>query len=206
MPASSADELSQKHIAILNAAEKVFAEVGFHKAKVEEIAEVANVAKGTVYLYFKSKKDILQALMKDRMSRLIPMIEKELEKTARIRSKIHSIIQVHFQFYQEQKEFITILYGQLGQIAEGMEGPAKQGLENLERMITGLFKQGMESGVLRRTDARALAQAFIAMINAVAFNWVIDSNDSSPDKLIDFVYQLFAQGAMEKTAGAGEML
>jgi len=44
---------------ILEAAIKVFAEYGYHVAKISKIAEIANVATGSVYVYFKNKEDIL---------------------------------------------------------------------------------------------------------------------------------------------------
>ena len=48
---------------IIKAAIKVFAKNGFHNAKISKIAEVANVAAGSVYLYFKSKEDILYQIL-----------------------------------------------------------------------------------------------------------------------------------------------
>ena len=48
-----------KRTAIVNAAIEAFAQRGFHEAKISEIAKQANVADGTVYLYFKNKEDLL---------------------------------------------------------------------------------------------------------------------------------------------------
>src|SRR5881275_752058 len=52
---------------ILDAAVRVFAQEGFYNAKVAQIAHVAGVADGTIYLYFKSKDDLLISLFEDRM-------------------------------------------------------------------------------------------------------------------------------------------
>ena len=52
---------------ILDAAVRIFAEKGFYNAKVSEIARVAGVADGTIYLYFKSKDDLLISIFEDRM-------------------------------------------------------------------------------------------------------------------------------------------
>ncbi len=62
---------------ILKAAKKVFAEMGFNKASVEAIAREANVSKSLVFWYFKSKKDLIQEVVKDVLPRRI--IEECLE-------------------------------------------------------------------------------------------------------------------------------
>ncbi|MGQ9654861.1 MAG: TetR/AcrR family transcriptional regulator, partial [Thermodesulfobacteriota bacterium] len=56
-----------KHQRILHAAVKIFAEKGFYKAKISEIAREAGVADGTIYLYFKNKDDILIQLFEEEM-------------------------------------------------------------------------------------------------------------------------------------------
>src|SRR5919199_2262443 len=62
---------NDKRARILDAAVKVFAERGFHSATVAEIARAAGVADGTIYLYFKSKDDLLLELFDEKMTQLI---------------------------------------------------------------------------------------------------------------------------------------
>lgn len=187
---------SDKRFTILAAAQEVFAEYGFHRAKVETIAERASVAKGTVYLYFTSKKELLTALMEDRMSRLARLIEATMCEECGILEMIEGIIKAHFLFYHEEKEFITILYGQLGQIAEGMEGPAKRGSEALTDMVSGVMKHGVETGLLQPVCVQTLAQALQGMIHAVAFDWVVKCSSAPPETLAKEVYELFCWGAV----------
>src|SRR5438046_8011238 len=74
---------------ILDAAVKVFAAEGFYNAKVSQIAHQAGVADGTIYLYFKSKDDLLINLFEDRMERvnanLREAIDTESSAVARLR-------------------------------------------------------------------------------------------------------------------------
>src|SRR5437660_1112784 len=66
----SAEPALGKRERILDAAVRVFAAEGFYNAKVSRIADVAGVADGTIYLYFKSKDDLLISLFEDRMERI----------------------------------------------------------------------------------------------------------------------------------------
>ena len=67
-----------KHQKIIQAAAKVFAEKGFYNSRVSEIAKEANVADGTIYLYFKNKDDILISLFEEEFGQIVENIGKEL--------------------------------------------------------------------------------------------------------------------------------
>ena len=64
-------EKNNKYHQILEAAVRVFARQGFHQSTVAQIAKDAGVADGTIYLYFKSKDDLLISLFESRMERVI---------------------------------------------------------------------------------------------------------------------------------------
>ena len=70
MKVHSATDPSPKRERILAAAERVFARHGFFAARVSEIAKDAGVADGTIYLYFKSKDDLLISLFESRMKQV----------------------------------------------------------------------------------------------------------------------------------------
>src|SRR5262245_61614349 len=61
---------AEKRLAILDGAVKVFAEKGFFSATVADVARAAGVADGTIYLYFKSKDELLLSIFDDRMGEL----------------------------------------------------------------------------------------------------------------------------------------
>src|SRR6266511_3896381 len=85
---TSTHELGKRE-RILDAAIKVFAAEGFYNAKVSQIAQAAGVADGTIYLYFKSKDDLLIQLFEDRMERVNATLREALaseeSSTARLK-------------------------------------------------------------------------------------------------------------------------
>ncbi|MEJ5263002.1 MAG: TetR/AcrR family transcriptional regulator, partial [Ignavibacterium sp.] len=60
---------------IINAAIEVFAKQGYHEAKISEIAAIANVATGSVYLYFESKEDLLVKIFSGLWMKLISLVK-----------------------------------------------------------------------------------------------------------------------------------
>jgi TetR/AcrR family fatty acid metabolism transcriptional regulator len=77
---ASARRGGDKRERILRAAVKVFARSGFYAARVSEVAKAAGVADGTIYLYFKSKDELLVSLFEDRVEKLLAYMREELPK------------------------------------------------------------------------------------------------------------------------------
>src|SRR5271167_684787 len=77
---------------ILDAAVRVFAKKGFYATRVSEVARAAGVADGTIYLYFKSKDELLVSLFEDRVERLLSFLETELPKRRGASEKLRRII------------------------------------------------------------------------------------------------------------------
>ena len=84
-PTSSGDKPARrrstdKRDRIMRAAVKVFARNGFHATRVSEVAKAAGVADGTIYLYFKSKEELLVSLFEDRVEKLLTFMRQTLPK------------------------------------------------------------------------------------------------------------------------------
>src|SRR5215831_1099063 len=77
---------------ILRAAVKVFAKNGFHATRVSEVAKAAGVADGTIYLYFKSKEELLFSLFEDRVDKLLAFVRAELPKLPTADARLRAII------------------------------------------------------------------------------------------------------------------
>lgn len=195
------DEKLDKREIILNAAQQVFAERGYYNAKVEAIAERATIAKGTVYLYFNSKQELLTALIENRMKRMHSLIIKLTCGHQDFMTLLRDAIQAHFIFYQNEQDFVTLLYGQLGQVAGGIEGPAKRSYDTLQKKVAAILARGIDEGILRRMDINTMCQALEGMINAVAFDWAVNNRDTAPKTLADDVFKLFCDGAAVELKG-----
>src|SRR5438876_11817238 len=80
---------------ILDAAVKVFADKGCYNAKVSEIAREAGVADGTIYLYFKSKDDLLISLFEDRMALVNDNVRAALASANTPLEKLRAVVRTH---------------------------------------------------------------------------------------------------------------
>src|SRR6187455_2658816 len=112
MTAHSAGERSDrndKRERILLAAERIFAQHGFFAARVSEIAKEAGVADGTIYLYFKSKDELLISLFESRMERFNEMLGRAVAAATRPTDRLHAVIRTYLTLVREQPMVAEVL-------------------------------------------------------------------------------------------------
>src|SRR5436853_7225319 len=95
---------------ILEASRKVFAERGFHEATVDDIAEAAGVAKGTVYLYYESKRDGYFAALKFGIGQRYSLLLDELHKATTPEEKLKALIAAKPADFAEHRDFFKIYF------------------------------------------------------------------------------------------------
>ncbi|MCK8827050.1 TetR/AcrR family transcriptional regulator [Natroniella acetigena] len=98
------EKVSNKKADIISAAIDLFSEQGFHETKVSEIADLARVAKGTVYWYFDSKKDLFQGILINKLEQLQLKVKEKIEVEIDPLEKLEEIIQLYFNFYQQGRK------------------------------------------------------------------------------------------------------
>src|SRR4030043_2189690 len=104
-----------KHERIINAALKVFAEKGFYNTRISEIALEANVADGTIYLYFKNKDDILISLFEEEMAKVIKDMKEDLSQVEGTEGKVRKFIEKHLSLIDKNRELAEVIQIELRQ-------------------------------------------------------------------------------------------
>jgi TetR/AcrR family transcriptional regulator len=102
-------EKEQRRLDILNAAEKVFFEKGTDNATMDDIAEHAELSKGTLYLYYKSKEELLFAISLRAMKILKSMFEKAIDPSKKTIDNIIEVGRVYVKFFREHSDYFKIL-------------------------------------------------------------------------------------------------
>ena len=96
---------------ILAAAERVFAVHGFDATTVEQIAQEAEYAVGTIYLYFKDKHALYGALFANKLSAMVDQVEKAVQEAASTdpANGLRNAIRAQFEFHDANREFFEVL-------------------------------------------------------------------------------------------------
>ena len=165
---------------ILDAAVRVFARQGYEETSVSEIIDEARVARGTFYLYFKSKKNIFSALL-DRfltdLSRDIAKIKAaegpaEFDLAQRVRIQASDLISTITQ----NKLLAKILLLDVHSIDAECHAKLNQFLDEMAEVIRHDIDGNIKRGVFRNANSGVTARCLIGSIKEAISNWVIDGS------------------------------
>lgn len=159
---------------ILKAAVKVFAKNGFHATRVSEVAKAAGVADGTIYLYFKSKEELLVSLFEDRVSKLLTFMRESLPKTEGAPQRLRAVIDMQLGLLEGERdlaEVITVIIRQSTRLMKEFAAP--QFLAYLDA-IAKIVQDGQASGDFR-TDVspHIAARAIFGALDGITLTWAL---------------------------------
>ena len=152
---------------ILAAAKHVFAQNGFRRTKIEQIAENLSVGKGTLYRYFEDKKAIFLAVFERGIGELNKAIKANVEPIEQPPHKIRAAVKTYFEFFENDRELIEIMM----QVRSEFK-------EDYRRIFIALYKdyivriqenlpKGVKMGFFRELDIEKTAEAISATLQGV---------------------------------------
>src|SRR5215472_12404786 len=139
--------VADKRAAILRAAICVFANNGYFNSKVADIAREAGVADGTVYLYFKSKEEILHSIFDRNMEEAIADGRKRLEGITDPREKLRCIAQLHLERLGADRELAIVFQVELRGSTKFMEEFSAAGFAEYLDLLRKIIEEGQHSAV-----------------------------------------------------------
>jgi AcrR family transcriptional regulator len=193
---------------ILEAAQRVFAELGYGATTVRDIIRATPLASGTFYNYFKSKEEVFQAIRDDSALRIRPRLRAERVRAATIEEFISGTFRTFFQYvHDDQGNFQAIRRNRTDALRIRMDTPEIiAGFEELREDIETAISKGLFPPV----DADFLMAAIVGVAFEVAER-MLCRDDIDPPSAAGFATALFLGGvrtlphrtlAREKTGGA----
>ena len=158
---------------ILAAAERTFARHGFFAARVSEIAKDAGVADGTIYLYFKSKDDLLISLFEQRMTQVNEALHAAIDGVPP-KAQLRAFIKAYLQLVHDEPGAAEVLTIELRQSSKFMKEYDNPQFADFLRMLGGIIAGGQERGELDATiPSHVAARMIFGMVDELALAWVL---------------------------------
>ena len=185
-----------KRDAILRAAIDVFAERGFFNAQVADVARAAGVAAGTVYLYFKSKDDLLVSIFEWSMREGLTTGRAAVANLQDPRERLLRLARAHLARLGHDRNLAIVFQVELRQSTKFMERFSATLLRDYLGLIREAIADGQREGLFRSdVKATAAAKMLFGALDEMATNWILSRRRYSLEADADVVVDLFINGA-----------
>ena len=178
------------HESILRAAEAIFTERDYHEVQMDDLADACGIGKGTLYRYFRSKRDLYLAVMFDGIGWLHSEIEAVVRTGEAPPRKIEHIVRRTLGYFWDRRRFFALIH----QNEHKPDHDVREWLRRRQQLV-GLVQQAvdqaMTGGQIRRVDARLATDTLFGMMRAV--NRYRDRNDDI-EALVAVVVDMFMRG------------
>ena len=191
----SAVPSGDKREAIMRAATKVFARSGYFNSKVADVAREAGVADGTVYLYFKSKEEILRSIFERNTGEAVRAGREELAKIEDPREKLRRIARHHLERLGADRDLAVVFQVELRGTTKFMEEFSAAGLAEYLGLIREVLEEGQAAGLFRRgLNAKLVAKVLFGALDEMATNWILSKRRYKLAPMADEVLDIFLGG------------
>jgi TetR/AcrR family fatty acid metabolism transcriptional regulator len=167
----------EKRARIVNAAVDIFAEKGFRTARVSDIARLAGVADGTIYLYFKSKEEILISIFEEKMDLLLTGLRLSLSEATDAPEKISRFATFHLGQVAANPATAEVLQIELRLSHKFLREYRPEKLWEYLGIFEDIVREGQKSGVFRQdVDPFVSSWSFFGGMDEIAMQWVLSKN------------------------------
>ena len=188
-----------KREAILRAAVRVFARHGYFNAQVADVARHAGVAAGTVYLYFRSKDDLLVSIFERTMHEARTEAREALDGLADPVARLHALARLHLDRLGRDRDLAVVFQVELRQSTKFMERLSSTLLREYLGLIRDTIAHAQAQGAFRRDiNPTVAAKVLFGALDEMATNWILSKRRYSLVADADVVMDLLVHGLITK--------
>jgi AcrR family transcriptional regulator len=196
---------------ILAAARRVMERHGLEAATMEEIAASAGVAKGTLYLYFQGREELIQALMSQVGENLLTDLEVILKRSGSPNEKLSHVV-VLLLDYLERERVLFPVYAR--DLQRGLQPEQKQGRwrtiremeEKFVALLTRFFAEGIEAGLFVPANPKLLTFLVRGLVRAVGYYQMMEGEEDAVREALPVLLTLLSSGLSRHVDSPAEVV
>lgn len=184
-----------KKTLILQTAAQLFANQGFEGCSVDDIAAKAKIAKGTIYYHFKSKEEILLALLDEGFSDFVNELKQRLATCRGARDRVEELIDYQVTFFSDRRDFCRVFLSELWRLESHWKTSVRQIQKHYLKPIDDTLREGQKEGIFRRDLHReALTISFFSLVAITTLDWVVFHPQIKRRDIVKTLTTVFLQG------------
>ena len=186
---------SDKHQQIVDAAVRVFARNGYYNSRVSDVAREAGVASGTIYLYFKTKDEILVTLFREKMAAWVAYVREKIRDEADAVAKIRRLVALHFSVLEKDPALAEVVQIELRQGHKFFRGASAHEISAYFELIGSVLEEGQAAGTIRRDIAvKTAVKVLFGAMDQMATSWVLGKRKYRLSDAAEDVANIFLRG------------
>jgi TetR/AcrR family fatty acid metabolism transcriptional regulator len=180
---------------IVDAAIRVFARNGYYNSRVSDIAREAGIASGTIYLYFRTKEDILVTLFRDKMAAFVAHLRQEIAGEVDAVAKIRRLVERHFSVLEQSPALAEVVQVELRQGHKFFRGASAHEVSAYFELIGSVLEEGVAAGRFRADlPVKVATKVLFGAMDQMATSWVLGKRGYRLVDAADAVATIFLKG------------
>jgi TetR/AcrR family transcriptional regulator, fatty acid metabolism regulator protein len=180
---------------IIDAAIRVFARTGYYNSRVSDIAREAGIASGTIYLYFKTKDEILVTMFREKMAEWVEVVRREIAAAPDPVAKLRRLVALHFSVLESNPDLAEVVQVELRQGHKFFRGASAHEVSAYFTLIGSVLEEGIASGQIRGDVPVKLATKMLfGAMDQVATSWVLGKRAYRLSDAAEAVATIFLKG------------
>jgi TetR/AcrR family fatty acid metabolism transcriptional regulator len=179
---------------ILEAAEKLFAEKGFHETAMDEIVRASKVSKGGVYFHFPSKEELFFALLDKLADALQREVQREIARRRGAVAKIQGALEVVLRTLTSQRHLAQIILRQGHGLGPSFERKRLEIYSRFARLIKENLDEALAEGSIPPINTEINAYAWLGAINELVLRWIYTGQPDPLTQTLPTLQELFLRG------------
>jgi AcrR family transcriptional regulator len=188
---------------ILRAAEKLFAEKGFHGTTMLDLAKLSEFSVGTLYNFFKTKEEVYYTLLIEKLDLFHSKLGTEINQHPPGLVQILALIEASVKFFQENQDFFRIFIQERSTVELSVGAAAGKELRKRYLvyidLVAKVMTKAIKKGDIQKFNPVEIAYSLVGMLNSLCTYWTLNSELKEFVSKVPFIYDLFLKGA-----GTGE--
>ena len=184
---------------ILEVAQAVLMEKGYHETSMDEIAAEVGISKGTLYSHFASKEELVQKLLENKLRSLRDVAEQIAQRDETAEARLTAMMRfMYLDLYGMYFRLIYSLFNSVEFHALLHAGRIKEPtlFQSIANTVMGLFEEGKEAGEFDKSiPTRVMLGIFFSMMSPMAYKrLVVVDSVCSPQELVEDIWRVFFRG------------
>jgi TetR/AcrR family fatty acid metabolism transcriptional regulator len=180
---------------IIEAAIRVFARNGYYNSRVSDIAREAGIASGTIYLYFRTKEEILVTLFREKMAAFVAHLRREIAGETDPVAKIRRLVELHFTVLEQSPALAEVVQVELRQGQKFFRGASAHEVSAYFELIGSVLEEGVAAGRFHADlPVKVATKVLFGAMDQMATSWVLGKRGSRLVETAEAVATIFLKG------------